>query len=420
MNKNLFILSLAFLVPFLPFSSVFSEDRVNQSIGIVIDKKSPNYNVERILKKVILSVSSSNRNVRLYSSDSADLEYTGIKELNGNVLIKTVKKSGNYQIELYSLDTKTNRFDNSIQMSLKDFGDRVDDIALQVASNISLQYPPKPLRELTKIDIIKIKLSEYESQEGFWSLSVIPAWGLMNISTGFFASMSDSRELHFSCNGADGNVEATYRLQQWNFMISAGGGMGWGNNKDYQGSFYNFYASGMAGYGIFGSLIILGLEPTYYYGQFKNNMTTVLNTQTVPFPDLTVQLIQFNMFIQVNISKDYYITFSAGPPLPLDFFTDIWIDFNKNGAYPDYLMVKAPALYANGMPMIKIRFNFRLFSSWNMQLMYDSGGPSFEGDTVAVDDAKKPIPSSVVMGNLFLKRINMNKTRIGLGIQYEF
>lgn len=418
MNKFLVVFLLVFLFPVQVF---FGEDRVVQSIGIVIDRKSPNYNVERILKKVILSVAVSNKNVKLFSSDSADIEYTGIKELNGTVLIKTVKKAGVYQVELYQIDNKTNRFDETVRLALKGFSDRVDDIAIQIVSNISVQFPPKPMKELTKIDLVKVKLSEYESQEGFWSLTVIPAYSILKI---YYSTMSigpDSMiEKTFLNNGVSLDLEATYRVQQWNFMLGAGGSYGgWGEGQ-FHGTTYDMYFTGMAGYGIFGSLIILGIQPYYHYGSFSSDYYDIIYTTNVPAPDVTAQILQINLYIQINISKDYYIVFSGGPPIPADFFSDMWLDFNKNGLYPLFTKTKLSPLYTSGMPMLQIKFNFRIIGSWWMQLFYDSGGPGFWGDTGATDDAKKPVPMTKVMSSFFMQNFSYTKTRIGLGVQYEF
>ena len=115
------------------------------------------------------------------------------------------------------------------------------------------------------------------------------------------------------------------------------------------------------------------------------------------------------------------MTISGGVPIPADFFSDVYLDFNKNGAYPDYASIKVPSLYStSGMPYIKVRFNFRIFGSWNAQLLYNCMGPGFEGNTVAEDDAAKPRPFMTGAGNMYLTRFSYNKTLIGLGIQYEF
>lgn len=426
--KTIFIvLSFAFLFPAMP---VFGEDRVVQSVGIVIDRKSPNHNVERILKKVILSVSVSNRNIRLFSSDSADIEYTGIQSLNGTVLIRTVRKTGVYQVELYQIDKQTNRFDDSARIALKDFGDRVDDIALQIISNIGARFSPKPLRELTKIDLVKVKLSEYESQDGFWTLSVIPAYNLSMAYTSLRSSNfngGDSREKTMRNNGGSVSVEGIYRLQQWNFSAFAGTGMGGWNETNFHASYNEFRVSGMAAYGFFGSVIVLGVEPTFSFFRYTTDYTNyhiqdmgggTNTTNVLVAPNVTMRNLSLNIYLQVNISKDYYISFSAGLPFYGDFFYGLNLDFSKNGLFPAYQSVNVPTdmIDSGGPPFIRVTLNFRLFPPLWLRVCY-------ENQTVSFYKSKnnKEIDLPVATGmDMRLDSFRMSMTRIGLGINYEF
>jgi hypothetical protein len=418
MHKS-FLYAILFL--FLLAQGSYAADTVLQAVGLGIDKKSANYNIDRILKKVVMSVAVSNSRVKIYSVDKADLEFSGINDLNGKVLMKAVKKAGFYQLELYRADDeKTNvLFNDSVRLYLKNFGDTVDDIARQVVSNIAVQYPPKPLRELTSINIVRVKLSEYESQNGYWSVGVIPSYNIMDLRCGVTkaSNSSGNYEKTFQNRGGSVNVEGVYRIQQWTFIVGVAGSMGGWNETPYHASFNDLNFNGTAGYGLFGSLFVIGLDVALNLGNYRTDFISYdTYTNLLVVPDISYRSFQLNLFLQINISKDYNITFSAGPPIPLDFFNHIELDFNKNGKYPDYANVTVPATWMFGLPQIKLSLNFRLFPNWWLRVYYDIFGPSFNKYE---NNVSHHVPVDNI-GLFELDAFSISKTKIGLGLFYAF
>lgn len=413
-------ISLLVMTVFLAYP-LFAADLTTQSVGLSIDKRSPNYNIDLILKKVILSVAASNQNVRMYSSDKQDLEFTGIKELNGDVLMKAVKKGGAYQVELYDAGETGKKpvlFDDTVRLTLKEFGDTVDDTALKIINIIAKKFPQKPAAQLTKINLVKIKLSEYESQDGYWSLTVMPAFSLLDIDASIRKVSGSSFGKMFKGKGGSLYVEGIYRYQQWTFGAGASASIGGWTEDNMHASFNDYYAHVMFGYGLFGSLIIVGFQPEFYYLNYNTDYTN-FNTyysNTLIAPNIRFRHLQLFFFLQINISKDYYITFLSGPPIPGDIFNGMNLDFNKNGQYSSYSNVNVPGDWINGGFYIRLILNFRLFSSWWLRFNYDTLTPSFS----RYNNNQNNTLIITTDGQFQLENLNINKTRIGLGIQYDF
>lgn len=409
-----------FLLVFLS-QKAFPADEVLQKIGMEIDKKSPGYKIELILEKVILSVAVSNSKVRIYSAEKADLDYSGISELNGKVLMKVVKKGGYYQIQLYQADKEkeTLLFDDTIKLYLKNFGDTVYDIAQDVIGSIAKKYPAKPVRELTTINLVKVKLSEYESENGYWTIGGVFSYNILDVNVGIRESSNSdyAMEKKFQNKGGSVNLEGVYRFQQWTFILGAAASRGGWNEGSFHSSFSDINLNAAFGYGFFGSLFVIGIDTSLYFCNFVTDYTNYYMplSRTLVAPDVNFRSWQLNMFLQINITKDYYLTFTSGPPIPLALFNQYNLDFNK-GKYSEFSNVTMPAAWMFGMPQIKLSLNFRLFPNWWMRVYYELFGPNFNKN----DNNTEHILILDTTSTLKLDSFNYNKTRIGLGAFYAF
>jgi hypothetical protein len=407
--------------------AAFSADTVVQTVGLSIDKRLRSYNIDRVLKKVVLSVAVSNKSVNVLSSDSDDLEIAGIGAINGNVLMKTEKKGAFYQVGLYESDPQSGKpdklFDDTLKLPIAQFSESVDDIALKILDRIALKFPPKPLRELTKIDMIRVKLSEYESPDGFWSLTVSPTYDSLSMyfSLSYSNTPGGSVYKYFNHNGGDLDVEAVYRIQQWTLGFGANGGAGyWSESATIENSsYYDFSIRGIFGYGLFGSLVVIGLEPRFYRAEVTMNGTTLAGTNRINAPNVTSQRLALYTFIQVNISKDYNLSASVGMPIPLLY--EMRADFSRSGSDPAYnnLNILPPAsIFSSDGMNFKLKFNFRIFSEWWLNLYSETVVAGYNYETGNTIDPNKYFTDAA--GQYQVKKIGFSKTRLGLGVRYDF
>ncbi len=399
---------LPLFLSFLLWASLsHAAETVVQRIGLSLDPKSPNRNIELVLRKVILSVEERNQNVRITSADKADLEFSDIRELNGNVLMRMVRKSGVYQIELYQADRDTALIDDSTRLSLREFGSKVEETAVKLAGIIAKKFPPKPVQELTRIDVKKVVLSEFESQSGYWSVAVMPAYA--NIDQEFRVSMSNEgeREKYFNQPGWSVQAEAIYRVQKWNFGVRVSGGMAGG--EDYS----SVIGSGniFAGYGLFGSLFILSVEANVFYAGMTTDWVNPDTNFQMHAPVVSILAVQPGFGLQFNLTRDYFIYFSV--MLPFE-YNHLGLDFSRVPSYQNL------ALKSNGgIPFITFLLNMRIAGGLRAILSYQIMSREIHTDTMSIDPEKRPIPLDE-SGIYTLRGYNCTVNRIGLGVMYEF
>lgn len=401
----------------------YSEDLAIQRVGLQIDKKAPNYNIDRIFKKVILSVAESVKKVYVVSSDGADLETAGMGVLNGSVMLKMDKKAGNYRILLYEYDPQTGKtgdlIDDTLKLSIEEFSDTADDLAIRVIDRIAARFPPKPLKELTKIDMVRIKLSEYESLDGFWSFNIIPSFSFVNLTLSIAISNNSMSTLNKNTSllGGDLEARAVYRIQQWTFGIGVNGGAGYWNSQTVTGDsfYYNITFRGMIGYGFFGSLFVLGVTPLYYYTSVNQNYELKSIYYSFFSPNIVCSQFRIGPFLQINISKDF--NFRVSTEFPMDIFHELSLDFTENGKYTPNKKVTFTNTLNNGNGfMTAIEGNFRIAGSWWLNIFYENFNATFDSHT----GQQQIFVSIDSINGWILDYFTLMHGRLGLGVRYDF
>jgi hypothetical protein len=342
------------------------------------------------------------------------------------VLLKTDKKGNSYQISLFDSDPQSGRpdvlIDGSLKLPVSEFSDTVDDTALKILDKIAHHFPPKPMRELTQIDLVRVKLSEYESLDGYWTLTVMPSYSTagvyFNISPAGTSGMN-SYEKYFNHSGADMEVDGTYHIQQWTFGLGGNAGMGWWSENASGGTstFTDFSFRALAAYGLFGSFLIVGLQASSYNAFVNMNYTISGTSNSIAAPDIYLQEINIGVYLQLNISKDFNVSFSGGfPPFNAPFFNDMKFDFTQNGKFSNnkYVVLDSTTAFKNGnfSPLVAFKVNFRIAGGWWLLLYYENTAPgyfSYQNQSISIDASGQT-----------LNKFTYTKTRTGLGVKYDF
>jgi hypothetical protein len=396
--------SFCLLFLFFFLSSVLGIDTISQKIAVTLDKNSGNYSVDLILQKALLSESLGTKDIILYSGQKEDLETLGIEKINGGILLKTARNTDTYTVELYSIDKEPLLLNQSIKFRAENFAANIDDIAKRILKAILSLYPPKQKDELKTIETVKIKLSEFEPIQPAWNIYLMPGFGMQNISM----RLSDSNGSSSDQNNFEDN-KATYflasefflRIHQWNFNLGVSGGIPLGN----------FSANVGAGFGFFGSVIVLGIEGAFFHGRFlsqaQNSFVINSITNQVNFPDVSYNIFCLGSRIQINITKNYYILFSVGGFL--------WNKANLDFKSPDF---QSADIYFNESsgPYMKFLLNWGLAKKLRLNVFYTYYSLIFQSNYAY----NKIAPIQIKSDGTSIKGFTIKEFRLGLGLEYEF
>ncbi len=411
-----------FAIPFMIFTllaagTAFGADEYYfQKIGIAADTNSKYPGISVMIVKTLLSLSEDDTNLVLYPGDNSDLETLGIKELNGNVLVKTDKKGINYKIGLYLKGTTNVLIDDSVEFQTHDTVFSVKPAAMRVLGILEAQFPKKKIEEIKQVEEVKESVSEFETATPRFSIGLTPGYCEFNTSislkdtNGMNSGNGFNTNAAFNNNGFSLEAEGLMRYRELNLWLGAGLYM---MGKD------NYTASGHigGGYGIFGSLIILGVDADLFLNHFtapgtgsflSNTSPNISNTGTYAnWTGADTSTILLCPSFQFNITKSYYIKFEAGIPLGL---SSASIYFNQ----PTNTTVKTKLNNSNGPPYIKFVFSFEVVPNLRMNLEY-----FIYSTLLNFDKESDAYTSEYAVGNAFVNSFHYDLTQIGLGLQYE-
>ncbi len=405
---------------FIIYGLSFCEDLVPQKVGIMVDRNSENYSIDLILQKSILSGADGLKNIYIFPGDKEDLEITGIKELNVNLLLLTEFKDGFYTVNFYDADNKPVLMGDSIVFPKDNLTGYIDNVSRLILSNLIKQYPEKPKKELKTIETIKIKLSEFESLKPSYSIRIIPNFISINqIELRIKYNSSDGNnydnDMKLSGNPMSAIAELLFKYRQWNLNAGFGGSTDTGTTlPSYSSTIYGGF-----GYGLFGSLIILGANAYYQNANFKNKTNTTISysdygtnhSNSINIPDVTYQAFLIALTLQLNITKDYYIMVTGAFPT---IWNSVSFDFKDTAnSAPSGFSLNS----SSGPPYIDILFNFTIFKKWKLLLDYSFMSAAFNSDDQGNNGQPKPAD---IGNNFYLRNFSINQIHLGAGLEYEF
>ncbi len=368
-----------------------------QKIGISYDKKSDAAGICAILQKNILAFSEGDTNILLYPGEKSDLETIGLKEINAGVMITLAKKGVNYKVSLYQTGDKTVLLDDTVEIGGKDIVSSVLTAARKLFDILKADFPLKKKEELKTVEVVKVGVSEFESAIPVFSVRLIPGFSAVSSGLGF---SSNEIGTNLSGNGFSLQLEGIFSCLEWNAWLGAG----MFHYGEY-GDTYRFHTG--AGYGIFGSLIILGLDADFFFSRFKPGGGQTV-TPNINFPSADIFTFTIGPVFQFNITKTYYIQVSAGIPLGT---ASADLNFNQQGITNYKIKLTNPA----GPPFLHFLFNFEVAPKWRIGLDYFmySAGLDFDLQQDWINAGYD------ITGGTYIKAYKYSLTQIGLGIEYE-
>jgi hypothetical protein len=400
---------------------LFANDLLPQKIGITVDRNNPNYVVDLILKKTLLTETENSKDIVLLSGDKTDLENAGIKELNGNLLINTLIEQEYYKVCVYSANSSgTVLIDNSVSFETNKLIDFLPTATMRIFSNLLKIYPPKEKKELQVMEIEKVKLSEFEPVNLTWRLYAAPYYNGVRLKLGFKKDLdSGTRGQTFNSPGAGAAANIQLNYHQFSAWAGMGGSFGiWG---DFSSS--SVFARLGGGIGVFGSLLIIGVEGVYCQANLssQNSMNFIFDNYStntnipgskvsIPVPDIFYQTIMPCLTLQLNFNKNYYIKVSGAFPLA-------WGNLRVNFKNSEFTLPQNFNFDSfNGPPFIDFYINFGITEKLRVYAFYSFLGRNHNfwnnGDTT-------PLLINPSQG-LFIEQFELSQIQMGIGVDYEF
>ena len=188
-------------------------------------------------------------------------------------------------------------------------------------------------------------------------------------------------------DGQSVQIEGLLKYREWNAMLGAGifffGDLG-----------QSLRLHAGAGYGIFGSLVIIGFDAEYFSSSF--NYSGGLAMSNIDLTGASINTFLIGPALQFNITRDYYIKLSAGLPFFLYGAGNLYLTNNIN--------VPINLNDSSGPPFINILINFKIAPDWSLDinyLSYSAGVKNINSNGINIQD---------YFFNLY---------HLGIGIEYE-
>lgn len=355
-----------------------------QKIGVSCDKKSEFAGICLVLQKTLFTLADSDTNILLYPGDKTDLEALGVKETGAGVVLSIEKKVTNYRAVLYlQKDENNTLLDDSTELTGKDIISSIRPAALKLLSFLKTAFPMVKAEQKT-VETVKVGVSEFESAEPAFSIRLTPGFTSFYTGMGLIQSSAGTNSIG---NGQSVQFEGLFRCREWNAELGAG--------------LFYFGDSGLslrlhagAGYGIFGSLFIIGFDAEYFNSGF--NYSGGLAISNIDLTGASLNTILIGPALQFNVTRDYYIKLSAGLPFFLSGSGNLYLTNNTT--------IHINPNDSSGPPFIDILINFKIAPGWRLNINY--------------------LSYSAGVNNINVNGINIqdyfyNLYHLGFGIEYE-
>lgn len=239
-------------------AGIYAADYHPQKIGISYDKKSEYAGICLVLQKTLFTLADGDTNILLYPGDKTDLEALGVKEISAGVVISVVKKGTNYKAALYREGENNVLLDDSTELAGKDIISSIHPAAMKLLSILKNGFPMEKEEQKT-VETVKVGVSEFETAGPVFSIRLTPGFSSFYTGMGLPGSSIGTNAIG---DGQSVQIEGLLKYREWNAMLGAGifffGDLG-----------QSLRLHAGAGYGIFGSLVIIGFDAEYFSSSFN-------------------------------------------------------------------------------------------------------------------------------------------------------
>ncbi|MGC8764514.1 MAG: hypothetical protein ACP5QT_01330 [Brevinematia bacterium] len=394
--KTLFFLFIILCLP------LYGAELIPQKVIIQISKESPNHNMELIVQKLILSKSSSKKDIYIFSDDSTELSGFGISQVNARVLLSISENGNLYNLFLTDITKETNIFSTNIIFTKGDFIKNVEAISEDIISILSEKYPPKEKKQLVTVETKKKKVSEFQKEKPSFSAEVtfnLDRLKFTDIYFSYFNSAGDGSDLSSSYSFAP-SVKLEFEYM-W-FLLSLKGKLRIGED-------YNYSLFLLPAFGLFGNLFFLGTYIELDYGEAKKLGTIKINiTNSFEIPSLEYYRSVLGIYLRFNATKNYYFSMGIGI-IPLG---TLILRSNEGN-------ISIPFSRGDGPPDINMEFVFRVLGRFFLSFQFGNYEVAVRREWGS-DKYEDPVKVGNSGGDIFIKNLRISSSYIGLGIRYEF
>ncbi|MGC8770496.1 MAG: hypothetical protein ACP5Q5_04515 [Brevinematia bacterium] len=391
-----------FVLFFLLPVCLFGADLVPQKLILTISNSGPYYKMELFLQKAILSKSKDLKNIYIFSDDNTELKGYGLSQVNVKLFLTLKEEKESFVVELYDITKERIKIDVNITFQKKEYLKNIDIISSNILDEIKKRYPPKEKQKLITVETEKKKLSEYEKDKPTFSVALyfnLDSFALREV--GFYLGQTTDLygelkpDLSFS---PQLNFEFEW---MWFLLIT--------RTRFNTSQNFNAMLSISPLFGLFNNLLFVGPFFSYFGGKFQSFDFTDKGIN-LSSPGFGYNVLNIGLELRFNITRNYYIGIGFAFLRPYS-----ELGFNYNGKE-----IKLPLNNDEGPPYIFMNFDIKI-----LQKLTVSFGFSFYycGIKREFNNSNYPPPIELTVVNgqtLYLRKISIENSTMGIGIKYEF
>lgn len=399
----------------LLFHTLYGADRIIQKAVLSLLPESPYAGMERTIRNSLLSEASGLTNIYILSADREELDMLGVKDVNATLMLRVEKNGTQMTLTIYkAVSTDKVPLEGPITWPAGRLPENLSRITSNALDIITRAYPPIDKKDL-KIEPLVISKSEYERENPTWSVRFLPfqleavlfdmSYQVSNTNGGSLPNKFSYEKAGFGRMSME--LALDWKAFHGRLEVSA-------NPLEFTGVTTKLEA----GYGLWGSFIILGAGLTYGWrhfdltGSFANIYDLpaygVTNRVLIPMPDIQMHIVTLNPMIRFNISTrlsfdilvhlDVYRQSSFQYPTPVN---------NHYATEPGFML---------NMTGGSILFHMQLAPRHTMVLFYELNARYEIFPSTAFGILMADLGAFTLAQNA----IDFIDTVIGLGYQYEF
>ncbi|MEJ5285339.1 MAG: hypothetical protein WHS77_09870 [Brevinematales bacterium] len=390
--------ALFFLLPVC----LFGADLVPQKLILTISNKGPYYKMELFLQKAILSKSKDLKNIYIFSDDNTELKGYGLSQVNVKLFLTLREEKENFVVELYDITKERIKLDIDISFDKKEYLKNIDIISSRILDEIKKRYPPKEKQKLITVETEKKKLSEYEKDKPTFSVAVyfnLDSFALRDV--GFYLGQTTDLygelkpDLSFS---PQLNFEFEW---MWLLLIT--------RTRVNTAKNFNYMLSISPLFGLFNNLLFVGPFFSLVGGKFESFDFTDKGIN-LSSPGFGYNVLNIGLELRFNITRNYYIDIGFAFLRPYS-----ELGFNYNGKE-----IKLPINDSEGPPYLFMNFDIKVLEKLTVSFAFSF---YYCGVKREFNNSNYPPPIELTIVNgqtLYLRRISIENSTMGIGIKYEF
>lgn len=391
-----------FVLFFLLPVCLFGADLVPQKLILTISNAGPYYKMELFLQKTILSKAKDLKDIYIFSDDSTELKGYGLSQVNVKLFLTLREEKESFVIELYDITKEKINLDISISFEKKEYLKNIDIISLRILDEIKKRYPPKEKQKLITVETEKKRLSEYEKDKPTFSVALY--FNLENLALkdiGFY--LGQTTDLYGELKPVlNFSPQINFEFEWMWFLLITRARVNTSQN-------FNCILSTSPLFGLFNNLLFVGPFFSFVVGRFES-FSFSDNGINLSSPGFGYKVLNIGLELRFNITRNYYIGIGGAFFMPYS-----ELRFNYNGKE-----IKSPINNSEGPPYLFMNFDIKVLEKLTV-----SFGFSFYycGIKREFNNSNYPPPIELDVLNeqtLYLRKISIENSTMGIGIKYEF